>query len=245
MRLDGKRVLVTGASKGIGQAIAETFTRAGARVLLTARSSDVIEIADSLAGQGGDAFGHCGDITDEAQLLSIVRLCRERLGGIDVLVNNAGILLPGKLGMVKTKDARQMLETNLIAMINLTQYVIRLVGRDHGGSVINLASIAGCEGLEGMSAYSASKAGVIGFTRAAAKELAPQHIRVNAIAPGFIQTNMTLQLGADQAEQTLKKIRIGRVGIPQDVANCALFLASDLSTYITGQVIGIDGGMQA
>jgi len=245
MRLDGKRVLITGASRGIGRAIAETFAAVGAHLILTSRTEAVEEVARTLASTGATVFSHRADLGDEVQLRALAGSCRQHLGGLDVLVNNAGVLLPGKLGMVRSSDARQMLETNLLAAVNLTQYAIRLMAGSQGASIINLASIAGTRGFDGMTVYSASKAAVVGFTLAAAKELAAQGIRVNAIAPGFIATEMTKKLGGEIERNSVSRIRLGRAGTPQDVAQCALFLASDLSNYITGQVIGVDGGMEA
>lgn len=246
MTLTGKKILVTGASRGIGRAIALAFARLGANLMITARPPKEGHGAGALALPEYPVTVHNADLTDEAQLRSLVQACRDRLGGLDVLVNNAGLLLPGKLGMVNMTSVRQMMEINVLSMINLTQYASRLMARnEHGGAIVNLASIAGTSGLEGMSGYSASKASVIGFTLAAAKELAPQGIRVNAIAPGFIDTDMTRQLGGEMSAKALAKIRLGRIGRVEDVANCAAFLASDLSSYITGQVLAVDGGMEA
>ncbi|MFA5264718.1 MAG: SDR family NAD(P)-dependent oxidoreductase [Opitutaceae bacterium] len=244
MLLQGKRVLITGASRGIGKAIAEVFVREGASVMLTARSADLELFAESLAAGGAKAFATKADLNDEAQLKQVVLKTREKLGGLDVLVNNAGVLIQGKLGMIQNAEAHRMMETNFFAMLNLTQYCIRLMAKDKKGSIINLASIAGTQGIDGISAYCASKAAVVGFTKSSAKELASQGIRVNAIAPGFIDTDMARQLDPAWFQKRVESIRLGRVGQPEDIANCALFLASELSSYITGQVIGVDGGMQ-
>jgi 3-oxoacyl-[acyl-carrier protein] reductase len=240
MILSGKRVLITGASRGIGQCMARLFVKEGAKVLACARSADVLTLDD-----GQNCFALRTDLSNETELKRLVQFAREKMGGLDVLVNNAGIMNLGKLGMVRMEDVRSMLETNVVAMINLTQYAIRLMPKGKGGSVINLASIAGTQGMEGISAYCASKAAVIGFTLSSAKELAAQGVRVNAIAPGFIDTAMARQLDQEWFAKRVESIRLGRIGQPSDIANCALFLASDLSSYITGQVIGVDGGMQA
>jgi len=243
VKLDGKRVLITGASRGIGAAIAELFANEGAHVAVSARSRAVLQLADRLRAAGLRAEAMQGDIADEAHVRALVQMCRDRLGGLDVLVNNVGVLLSAKLGMIRMEDARRMFEVNVIATINLTQYAIRTFPRGKGGSVINLASIAGSRGIDGISAYSASKAAVIGFTRAAAKELAPQNIRVNAIAPGFVDTDMARQVSPEWFRQRVESIRIGRIGQPNDVARCAVFLASDDAAYVTGQILGVDGSM--
>jgi 3-oxoacyl-[acyl-carrier protein] reductase len=243
MTLAGKTVLVTGASRGIGAAIVAAFGAEGANVVASARTKGLLNLADRLRAEGRTVETLIGDIADDSHIKALVQLCRARFGGLDVLVNNAGVLTGAKLGMVRLDDVRHMLEVNVVAMINLTQYAIRLFPKDRGGSVINLASIAGTRGIDGISAYSASKAAVVGFTLAAAKELAPQKIRVNAIAPGFIDTDMARQISPDWFRQRVDSIKLGRIGEPADVARCALFLASDSSAYITGQVIGVDGAM--
>lgn len=244
MRLQGKTAIITGASRGIGAAIAELFAREGAAVMLTARGSEVVELASRLRETGAQAEALAGDITDDAHIRALVQLFRAKFGSLDVLVNNAGVLIQAKLGMMRLDDARNMFAVNVLAAMNLTQYAIRAFRRGQGGAVINLASIAGTHGIDGISAYSASKAALIGFTKAAAKELAGQNIRVNAIAPGFIDTKMARQLSPEWFQLRVAGIRLGRIGRPEDIANCALFLASDEAAYITGQVLGADGGMQ-
>lgn len=243
MNLQGKTVLITGASRGIGAAMAEEFVRRGARVVLSARSASVTELAARLRSEGGAAEAVAGDVTEDSHVKALVQLCRARFGGLDALVNNAGILSPGKLGMMRIEDARRMFEVNVVAAINLTQYAVRVFPRALGGAVVNIASIAGTQGIDGLSGYSASKAALIGFTRAAAKELAPQRIRVNAIAPGFIDTDMARQVSPDWFQKRVESVRLGRIGLPEDIARCAAFLASDDAAYVTGQIIGVDGGM--
>jgi 3-oxoacyl-[acyl-carrier protein] reductase len=243
MRLQGKTALITGASRGIGAALARKFTEEGARVVLSARTSGVADLAEELRAAGHAAEAIQGDVSDDSHVRALLQVCRAKFGGLDALVNNAGVLLSGKLGMMRVEDARRMFEINVIAMINLTQYATRVFSRGKGGAVINLTSIAGTQGIDGISAYSASKAAVIGFTKAAAKELAGQNIRVNAIAPGFIDTDMARQVSPEWFQKRVESIRLGRIGQPQDIANCAAFLASDEAAYITGQILGVDGGM--
>jgi 3-oxoacyl-[acyl-carrier protein] reductase len=243
MSVAGKTVLITGASRGIGATLAEEFARAGAKVVLSARTAGVQALAERLRAAGQAAEALTGDATDDAHAKALLQLCRAKFGGLDVLVNNAGVLVPGKLGMVRMEDARRMFEVNVLAVINLTQYAIRLFPKGQGGSIVNLASIAGTQGVDGLAAYGASKAALVGFTRAAAKELAPQKIRVNAVAPGFVETDMTRQFPAEVVTRTVAGVRLGRIGQPADVARAVIFLASDDAAYITGQVLGVDGGM--
>ncbi|MGA3006378.1 MAG: SDR family NAD(P)-dependent oxidoreductase [Opitutaceae bacterium] len=243
MRLQGKTVLITGASRGIGAAVAEQCAVEGAQLVISGRGDGVELLGRRLAAAGHRVEVIRGDVTDDAHARSLVQTCRAKFGRLDALINNAGILEAGKLGMIRLQDVRQMFETNVLATINLTQYAIRAFSRTDGGAVINLASIAGTQGIDGISAYSASKAAIIGFTKAAAKELAPQKIRVNAIAPGFIDTDMARQVAPEWFQRRVEGIRLGRIGQPLDIARCAVFLASDDAAYITGQIIGVDGGM--
>jgi 3-oxoacyl-[acyl-carrier protein] reductase len=245
MILAGKLALITGASRGIGKATAITFAAQGATVLLVARSGSILELATELNAQGQKATAFIGDITNEETVKELIKTCRNLGQPLDIVVNNAGILEQGLIGMIPPDSINRLLNTNVTALINLTQYAVRLMGKSTRPSIINIASIAGTQGIEGVSAYAASKAAVVGFTLAAAKELAAKKIRVNAIAPGFIDTDMTQSMPLDWYQKRLDSVRLGRIGTAQDIANCALFLASDLSSYITGQTIGVDGGMAA
>jgi 3-oxoacyl-[acyl-carrier protein] reductase len=243
MLLQGKTALITGASRGIGKAIAQTFVTEGAAVILVARSESIHQLGAELSSNGGKVTVFTGDITQSETVKELIKTCRNLGQPLDILVNNAGILEQGLIGMIPTESIDRLLNTNVTALINLTQYAVRLMGKSTSPNIINIASIAGTQGIEGVAAYAASKAAVVGFTLAAAKELAAKKIRVNAIAPGFIDTDMTQSMPADWYQKRLDGVRLGRIGTPIDIANCALFLASDLSSYITGQTIGVDGGM--
>ncbi len=240
--LQGRTALITGASRGIGLATARRFAANGAALHLCARSEGLTAVAAELEAEFGvRATAHVGDIRDAAFIRNLFGACKKAGGAIDVLVNNAGVVQQGLLGMISMDQSRDTLETNLLALINVTQYCVRMMGP--GSSIVNVASIAGTRGMEGTAAYSASKGGVVGFTLSIAKELAPKGIRVNALAPGFIDTDMTRGLAPEWYRKRMDSIAMGRIGTPDDIAKVALFLASDLSGYMTGQVLGVDGGM--
>jgi 3-oxoacyl-[acyl-carrier protein] reductase len=243
MLLEGRVALVTGASRGIGAAIARAFVTEGATVVLCARSEAVETLAAELTAAGHPARAMRGDVTDLTFSREVISTVRKEHGRVDVLVNNAGILRRGLIGMTSTDHMRELMDVNVLALMALTQYATRVMDRGRSPSVVNLTSIAGTQGAEGLAAYSASKAAVVGYTLASAKELAPKGIRVNAIAPGLIETDMMRDVTDAWAERRLPQIRMGCVGTPEDVAGVAVFLASDMSRYVTGQVIGVDGGM--
>lgn len=244
--LTGKVAAVTGASRGIGWAVAQTFAQAGATLVLNARTES--ELLTARAEELTQKFGveviiSPGNVGDPATAQNLAKLAFSRFRRLDVLVNNAGVLRDGLIGMISKDQVRETLSINLEGVIYFTQAAARLMKRNKSGSIINLASIIGTNGNAGQLVYGASKAGVIGATLSAAKELALDGIRVNAIAPGYIATDMISNIPEETHQQRLNSIAMQRVGDPQDIANTALFLASDLSSYVTGQTIGVDGGM--
>lgn len=243
--LTGKVALVTGANRGIGRAIVETFAANGANVIANARTEGSLDdLCGALAREHGvQAEPLYFDVSDPAQVKGGFQRLLKITKQLDVAVNNAGVLDNSLLGMLSAKSAQDIFATNALGTIYVMQYAARLMMKHKQGSIINLSSIVGVFGNEGQVAYSGSKAAVMGITRSAAKELAASNIRVNAIAPGFIDTDMVRTLSEEKFKERMDSIKMGRIGTPQDIADCALFLASDLSKYITGQIIGVDGGM--
>ncbi len=218
----------------------------GATVILNGRSSKeaLEERAEQLKSEFRvECMSLLADASDPAAVSGCYKEIFKRFKRLDILVNNAGILEHALLGMIPVAMARTVLEVNTMGPLLHMQEAARLMARHQSGSIINLTSIVGRFGMEGEAVYSASKAAVIGMTISAAKELAPKNIRVNAVAPGFIDTDMTRQLPPDKFAERLKSVKMGRIGKPEDIANVILFLASDYSSYVTGQVIGVDGGM--
>ena len=245
MLLEGKSAIITGGVRGIGRGIAEAFCKEGANVVLVYRSNDEAAEAtrEALAAYGTGVELVKGDVASMETAKEAVARCKETFGSVDILVNNAGITKDKLLLKMSDEDFGQVIDINLKGSFNFLQAAGSVMMKQRHGAIINMASISGVMGNPGQVNYSASKAGVIGMTKAAAKELGRRHIRVNAIAPGFIETDMTAALTDDQKEAAAKNIGLGRLGQPEDIANCAVFLASDMSDYITGQVIGVDGGL--
>ena len=243
--LDGKIVLITGASRGIGKAIAEECINQGAKVAFTYLSSEdkARALEQQLAAKGGVAKGYKSDASDFEQAQKLVEQVVEEFGTVDVLVNNAGITRDTLLMRMSEQQWDDVINTNLKSAFNLTKAVQRPMLKARKGSIVNMSSVVGVSGNSGQSNYAASKAGLIGFTKSVAQELGSRSIRCNAIAPGFIETEMTESLDPKVVEEWRTSIPLKRGGTPQDVANLTVFLGSDMSNYITGQTINVCGGM--
>jgi 3-oxoacyl-[acyl-carrier protein] reductase len=241
LSLEGKVALVTGAARGIGAAIATMLAAAGAEVWLAGRDPARLAAA---AADLPRAHSLTLDVTNEAAIKSAMMAIRKGSGGLDILVNNAGIMEPATLAVTRAASLDSMLRTNVSGAFLCAQLAARLMVARKGGVILNLASIMGTAGAPGFAAYGASKAAVVGLTRALAKELAPLQIRVNALAPGFIETDLTAGIQGAERKSALNDIGMGRFGSPNDVAAAALFLVAPASAYVTGQVLGVDGAMK-
>jgi 3-oxoacyl-[acyl-carrier protein] reductase len=236
---------ITGASRGIGKATALEAARQGARLILLARSREGLEkTACEIQKQGAPPpkVLQC-DVSDESSLKAAFREVHGHTRRLDFLVNNAGILRDAVIGMISSQQIAEVFQTNLISMIQIMQFAARIMTGEKYGSIVNVASIVGWSGNEGQVVYGASKAGVIGATKSAARELAPQGIRVNAVAPGVISTNMIEKIPEAKKSELLHAIKMNRFGQPEEVAKVICVLASDYSSYVTGQILGVDGGM--
>lgn len=245
MLLDGKTALVTGASRGIGRAVALCLAAEGARVAINYAGNvkAAEEVKASVEAAGGTAILCQADIADSAAVEAMIADVVKEFGAIDILVNNAGITRDTLLMRMKDEDFAKVLDTNLKGVFYCTKAVSKLMMKKRSGRIVNMASVVGLVGNAGQTNYAAAKAGVIGFSKSAAKELASRGITVNVVAPGFIGTDMTAGLPESVKEKMLTDIPLGRMGEPEDVANAVLFLASDQASYITGQVVNVDGGM--
>ncbi|MFA7272986.1 MAG: 3-oxoacyl-[acyl-carrier-protein] reductase [Crocinitomicaceae bacterium] len=243
--LQDKVILITGASRGIGKSIAEECVKQGAKVAFTYLSSDekAKALEAELTSNGGVAKGFKSDAAKYDDAQTLVDKVVEEFGTIDALVNNAGITRDTLLMRMTEEQWDEVINTNLKSAFNLTKAVQRPMLKAKSGSIINMSSVVGVSGNAGQSNYAASKAGLIGFTKSVAQELGSRNIRCNAIAPGFIETEMTAALDEKVVQEWRNSIPLRRGGSPQDVANLTVFLASDMSTYITGQTINVCGGM--
>lgn len=243
--LDGKVAVVTGASRGIGKAIALRLAKENASVVINYNGSKekAEEVVREIGEAGGTACAIQCDVSDFAACEAFFQEVTGRFGRVDILVNNAGVTRDGLLMKMSEEDFDKVVNTNLKGTFNCIRFVSRTMLRQKSGRIVNMSSVVGVAGNAGQANYAASKAGVIGLTKAAAKELASRGITVNAIAPGFIETDMTAVLSEKVREATAAQIPMGHFGSPEDVADLAAFLASDEAKYITGQVIHVDGGM--
>lgn len=244
--LENKKALVTGSSRGIGRAIVEKYLNEGAEVWgLCSKPSAAKAELEALAESKGTKFHEiCANVGDAAQLTEVITAAVTEAGSFDILVNNAGITRDGLSFRMKMEDWQDVLNVNLTGSFVITQIVSNAMLRaKRGGSIINMSSIVGVHGQGGQVNYAASKGGLIAYSKSLAKEVGSRGIRVNCIAPGFIETDMTAVLKEDLVKSMIDSVPLKRGGKPEDIANAALFLGSDMSTYVTGQVLGVDGGM--
>ena len=245
MLLTDKTAVVTGGSRGIGRAIAVALAAEGAKVavIYAGNAAAAEETLSLIKEQGGEAVAMQCDVADDSAVSDMINAVKEQFGSVDILVNNAGITRDGLLMRMKEGDWQAVLDTNLTGIFHCTKAVTKLMMKQRSGAIINITSVVGQTGNAGQANYAAAKAGMIGFTKSVAKELASRGIRVNAVAPGCIDTDMTAVLSDAVKEDMLKSIPLGRVAQPEEVAKAVVFLASDNASYITGQVLNVDGGM--
>ncbi|MCE7948815.1 MAG: 3-oxoacyl-[acyl-carrier-protein] reductase [Chloroflexi bacterium CFX4] len=237
--------VVTGASRGIGRAIALELARRGAAVVVNynASAEAAEQVVAAIQGAGGSALAVQADVSDLAQAEALIKAAQTQFGKVDILVNNAGMTRDGLLMSMKETDWDSVLDTNLKSAWSCCKAAVRGMIKQRSGRIVNITSVVGISGQAGQTNYSASKAGLIGFTKALAREVASRQITVNAVAPGFITTDMTASLSAELMAELNKRIPLARYGAPEDIAYAVAFLVSDEASYITGQVLTVDGGL--
>ncbi len=244
MSLEGKVAIVTGSTRGIGRAIAEELARQGARVVISGRNAELANtVAEAIRQNGGEAIAIPADVSQMSDAQKLIQETVKHWERVDILVNNAGITRDNLLLRMSEEEWDTVLQVNLKGAFNCTKSVTRQMMKQRYGRIINITSVVGLMGNAGQANYAASKAGLIGFTKSVARELASRNITCNAVAPGYIQTDMTDALDDAVKEALQQQIPLGRLGEPQDVARVVAFLCSDAAAYITGQVINVDGGM--
>ncbi|MDX1436271.1 MAG: 3-oxoacyl-[acyl-carrier-protein] reductase [Anaerolineales bacterium] len=245
LSLEGKVAIVTGASRGIGRAIALEFSRRGAAVLVNYVSSanKAKEVVGEIENEGGTALAAQADVSDFTQAQGLIKKCTSELGGLDILVNNAGIIRDNLIMLMTEDEWDDVIRNNLKSTFNCSKAAVRHMMRKRTGRIINITSVAGQMGNPGQTNYSASKAGQIGFTKAMAREVAARNITINAVAPGFIDTDIITSMPEEAVTTILGMTPLGRLGTPQEIAYAVAFLASDQAAFITGQVLGVDGGI--
>ena len=244
MGFEGKVVLVTGGARGIGRAVTEKFHAAGASVAIIGRNEEAAKaFAAELSERGAKCNGYGCDVSNGAQIDAIVDNVVKDFGKLDVLVNNAGVTQDGLVVRMSDEAWNNVIQTNLTGAFQLLRAAARIMLRARSGCIVNVSSVVGIIGNAGQANYCAAKAGLIGLTKSAAREFAPRGVRVNAIAPGLIETDMTSKLNDEQKKALLTGVPLARAGTIHDIANAVTFLASDEASYITGQVLSVDGGM--
>ena len=243
MSLENEVALITGASRGIGRAIAVAFAREGADLFLVSRSTPLDSVLEECRALGARAEGALADVADPQAAKEAVEACAKAFGGIDILVNNAGITRDNLLVRMKDEDFSEVIRVNLTGCFNMMRAATKPMMKKRAGRIINISSVVGAIGNAGQANYAASKAGIIGMSKSAAKELGSRSVTVNVIAPGFIETDMTQVLNDENRQTLIKSIPLARFGSAGDVASAALFLASDEASYVTGATLFVDGGM--